>query len=139
MLNTTGWIPDIPDHRDYTLDHAEIKALISRNKKYMALAKTKALPKSVDLREWCSPIEDQGNLGSCSAHAGVGALEFCEDKNFGKYLDASRLFLYKVTRNLLGITGDQGASLRATMKAMAKFGVPPEKYWPYDIKKFDEE
>ena len=54
-------------------------------------------------------------------------------------MDASRLFLYKVTRNLLEWTGDQGAYLRSTMKAMVLFGLPPEKYWPYDIAKFDDE
>jgi hypothetical protein len=29
--------------------------------------------------------------------------------------------------------------LRTTMKAMMLFGVPPENYWPYNIKSFDEE
>jgi C1A family cysteine protease len=49
------------------------------------------------------------------------------------------LFLYKATRNLLGWTGDTGAYLRTTMGAMALFGVPPEKYWPYKIASFDVE
>jgi len=30
------------------------------------------------------------------------------------YIDASRLFLYKTTSNLMGITGDTGAYLRTT-------------------------
>lgn len=38
--------------------------------------KSKSLPASVDLREGCSPIEDQGGLGSCTAHAGVGIIEY---------------------------------------------------------------
>ena len=42
-------------------------------------------------------------------------------------------------RNLLGLTGDTGAWLRAAMGALCNFGVPPEKYWPYDIAKYDEE
>jgi C1A family cysteine protease len=72
----------------------------------------KAAPASVDLRAWCSPIEDQGNLGSCTANAGVGLLEYYERRAFGKHLDGSRLFLYKASRNLLGWTGDTGAYLR---------------------------
>lgn len=93
----------------------------------------------VDLREWCSPVEDQGALGSCTAHAGVGLYEYFEKKAFGKYIDGSRLFLYKATRNLLGWEGDDGAYLRTTMAAMALFGIVPERYWPYKEFKFIEE
>lgn len=32
-----------------------------------------------------------------------------------------------------------GAWLRTTMKAMVLFGVPPERYWPYNIPAFDDE
>jgi C1A family cysteine protease len=99
----------------------------------------KAAPTAVDLREWCSPIEDQKSIGSCTAHAGVGMLEYYQRRAFGKHIDGSRLFLYKVTRNLLGWTGDTGAYLRDTMKALVMCGVPPEQYWPYDIAKYDEE
>jgi C1A family cysteine protease len=66
-------------------------------------------------------------------------MEYYERRAFGKHLDASRLFLYKVTRNLLGWKGDTGAYLRDTMKGMVLFGVPPEKYWPYNISRFDDE
>lgn len=80
---------------------------------------------------WCSPIEDQLSLGSCTAQAGVGLLEYFERRSYGKHIDASKLFLYKVTRNLLGWTGDRGAYCRTTMAAMALIGVALEKYWPY--------
>jgi C1A family cysteine protease len=66
-------------------------------------------------------------------------LEYYQRRAFGKHIDASRLFLYKVTRNLLGWNGDTGAYLRDTMKALVMCGVPPEHYWPYDIAKYDEE
>jgi C1A family cysteine protease len=49
------------------------------------------------------------------------------------------LFLYKVTRNLLGWEADDGAQLRTTMAAMAMFGLVPEKYWPYEEHKFNSE
>ena len=103
--------------------------------------KAKSLPISVDLREWCSPIEDQGSIGSCTAQAGAGVIEYYERKSFGRHIDASRLFLYKVTRNLMKTKGDTGAYLRKTMGAMVLFGVPPEDYWAYtdDEKKFDQE
>ena len=44
-------------------------------------------------------------MGSCTAQAAVGLIEFYERKAFGTHIDASRLFLYKATRNLLGWTG----------------------------------
>lgn len=132
-----GWIPDYPDFRDYTEKTEEVKTLL----RVTQVLKKKTLPKSINLREWCSPVEDQGMLGSCTAHAGAGIIEYYERKSFGKHIDASRLFLYKVTRNLMKMKGDTGAYLRTTIGAMVLFGVPPEDYWPYadDEKKFDKE
>jgi len=132
-----GWIPDYPDFRDFTEKTEEIKLVLG----HKGPAKVKVVPISVDLREWCSPIEDQGSLGSCTAQAGSGIIEYYERKSFGRHIEASRLFLYKATRNLMKMKGDTGAYLRKTMGAMVLFGVPPEDYWPYtdDEKRFDQE
>jgi len=145
-----GWLPDLPDFRDFTADHDEVadklKLLGQKDsiktmlKKVGASKSAKApLPASADLRAWCSPVEDQGQLGSCTANAGVGMVEYFERRAFGKHIDASRLFLYKVTRNLDHQTGDTGAYLRTTMSGLVLFGVPPEEYWPYKIPDFDKE
>jgi len=131
-----GWLPDYPDFRDYTEEHEEINKVLAPTK---LLRKTMKVPTSVDLRSWCSPVENQDSLGSCTAHAGVGVVEYYENRAFGKHIDASRLFLYKVTRNLLHWTGDTGAFLRSTMGALVLFGVPAEEYWPYEIADFDIE
>ena len=134
-----GWLPDYPDFRDYTAEHEDVRPLLERTK-VAARGKKPAmssLPASVDLREWCPPIEDQGELGSCTANAGVGIVEYFERRASGKHIDASRLFLYKTTRNLLQWTGDTGAFLRTTMKALRLFGTPPEEYWPYVAADFD--
>ena len=66
------------------------------------------LPRSI-WRASFSPIEDQGQLGSCTAQAAAGLLEYFERHASGKWVDASRLFLYKVERDLMGVTGDTGA------------------------------
>ncbi|MBD2598238.1 C1 family peptidase [Nostoc spongiaeforme FACHB-130] len=97
------------------------------------------LPEFVDLSYWCSPVEDQGSLNSCTAHAGIALIEYAQKKSSGNYTDASPLFLYQVTRNLMQREGDSGASVRDTMKAMVAFGVCPEEYWPYNEDKFNEE
>jgi C1A family cysteine protease len=131
-----GWIPDFPDFHDYTVEHDEVKGAL---KKAGVAKPLKGPPRSVDLRPWCSPVEDQSNLGACTAHAGVGLVEYFERRAFGKHTDASRLFLYKVTRNLMRVTGDTGAFLRTTMGAMTLFGVPPEEYYGYVIADFDKE
>jgi C1A family cysteine protease len=78
-------------------------------------------------------------LGACTAHAVSTQIEFLmrsKDKNKSQL---SRLFLYKATRRLLGWTGDTGAYIRSTIKAMRVFGAPPEEYYPYNIESFDEE
>jgi C1A family cysteine protease len=138
-----GWLPDYPDFRDYTEDSEPITSLLNSPlaKKRGTKPRAGSLPASADLRPWCSPVEDQGNLGSCTAHAGVGIIEYYERKAQGRHTDASRLFLYKTTRNLMKAKGDTGAYLRSTMGAMVLFGVPPEAYWPYtdNEKDFDRE
>ncbi len=145
-----GWLPDYPDFRDYTPEQDAVAtklALLGQKDSVKAMLKRTgvlgpkkvSLASSVDLRAWCSTIENQGALGSCTANAGVGIVEYFERRAFGKHIDASRLFLYKATRNMLHWTGDTGAFLRTTMGALVLFGVPPEEYWRYVIPDFDKE
>ncbi|MEN8202741.1 MAG: C1 family peptidase [Bacteroidota bacterium] len=147
-----GWRPDLPDFRDYddttTSLPSRLKAMkgeksIKSMTDKIGLAPNKvarqAIPDSRDLRGDCPPVEDQESIGSCTAHAGIGIVEYYEKKAYNKHIDASRLFLYKTTRNLLHWTGDTGAYLRSTMAAMALFGAPPEEFWEYNIADYDVE
>jgi len=149
-IRAMGWLRDLPDFRDHDINtdtvadraKAEGERSVKANLKLLGVLKAApALPATTDLRAWCSTIEDQGALGSCTANAGVGLVEYYQRRAKGTYLDASRLFLYKTTRNLLGWTGDTGAYLRSTMASLALFGTPPERYWPYTDAKpdFDKE
>jgi len=145
-----GWLPDYPDFRDLTVNDNKIPDKLKQEGQTESVkemlvkvgvdkpVKVK-MPQAVDLRAWFSPVEDQGSLGSCTANAGVALVEYFERKAYKKHIDASRLFLYKVTRNLMHETGDNGAFLRNTMAAMVLFGVPPEEYWPYKIEDFEKE
>jgi C1A family cysteine protease len=118
-----GWLPDLPDHRDFA---------------YAAIApKFVKLPAKVDLRYRCSSVEDQGQLGSCTANALVGALEFLEIKDNVPFVDLSRLFVYYNERVIGGtVNQDSGAFLRDGIKSLAKQGVCSEKQWPYRIADF---
>jgi C1A family cysteine protease len=138
----TGWLPDLPDIRDRTVKTSELVAPVAH--KLAPPGKRKGstapdLPSSADLREFFPPVEDQGDLGSCTANAAAGLVEYLQMRTQGTYVDLSRLFLYKATRTYLGQSGDTGAYLRSTMGALRLFGAPPERFWPYDPKRFDDE
>mgnify|MGYP002507676258 CR=1 FL=1 len=116
-----GWKPDTPDKRDL---------------KYK-LCKAVKLPSIVDLRLKCSPVEDQGDLGSCTANAAAGAFEYLEIKNNVPFFDMSRLFLYYNTRVIeKTVNYDSGAENRNTIKALVKYGCCSEKNWAYVEKKY---
>ena len=120
-----GWVPDRPDYRD---------------KLYAAIAAPpKKLPTKVDSREHCSHVENQGQLGSCTANALVGNLEFLEKKAGRKATNLSRLFIYYNERAMEGtISDDAGAVIRDGVKSLVKLGVCSESSWPYKIEKFTQ-
>jgi C1A family cysteine protease len=118
-----GWLPDLPDQRDYLYGARH--------------AAPTRLPLSVDLRGKCPPVEDQGALGSCTAQALVGNLEFLENKDALPFVDLSRLFLYYNERALIGtVSWDSGAMLRDGIKTLVKEGICTEARWPYVISRF---
>lgn len=118
-----GWLPDLPDQRDFM--YAAIAPRIAR------------LPQKIDLRRKCPPVENQGQLGSCTANALVGALEFLELNDGAPFIDLSRLFVYYNERAIEGtVDQDSGAFLRDGIKSLARQGVCPEKEWPYRTSAF---
>src|ERR1700758_5646480 len=101
-----GWIPDLPDQRDY---------------QYAAPVETiGALPANVDLTSACPPVYDQGQLGSCTANAIAGAIEFDQIKqNLSPIFVPSRLFIYYNERAMEGtVSSDSGAQIRDGMKSV---------------------
>ena len=118
-----GWIPDLPDQRDFL--YARLRPSGVR------------LPRAVDLRSSMSPVEDQGQLGSCTANALAGALEFLEIKSGQPLVDLSRLFIYYNERAIEHtVASDSGAMLRDGIKSLVARGVCSEKKWPYVVANF---
>jgi C1A family cysteine protease len=114
-----GWKPDLPDQRDfnYAVPHATAAAL----------------PAKVDLRPGCPPVYDQGQLGSCTANAIAGAIEFDQIKQKAAEFTPSRLFIYYNERVIESTSPavDSGAQIRDGIKSVATQGVCAETLWPY--------
>jgi C1A family cysteine protease len=115
-----GWMPDLPDHRDFV---------------YSAPMMTmRALPAKMDLRKQCpKEVYDQGRLGSCTANAIAGAIEFDQIKQKVPQATPSRLFIYYNERAIEHTTPtDSGAQIRDGVKSVNKLGACPETLWTYD-------
>lgn len=120
-----AWVPDKADPRDLV---------------YQAPRHIFGLPRLVDLRPGCSPVEDQGQLGSCTGNASVGALEFLERKGAkgsSPFVDLSRLMAYYNGRVIEHtVKQDAGCEIRDVVKGLATVGTCSEPMWPYVVKTF---
>ena len=116
-----NWKPSLPDARD-------VKFGFDRLIK---------IPDKVAPLTQCISAYDQGALGACTGN-GVGRVwAYRYFKETGKLTMPARLFIYYGERVIEGtVKTDSGAQVRDGLKATAKWGVPPEKLWPYNINKF---
>jgi len=129
-----GWRPQLPDLNDlaYTPTDADLAAAHAVLTEHTV----------VDLRasgHMPDPY-NQEQLGSCTANSAAGDMEYTANR-LGLKIGGtpSRLFIYYNERVMMGtVNEDSGATIRASMKAMHKFGAPPENEWPYDISKFTQ-
>lgn len=123
-ISRYGWIPDLPDQRDYL--YAAPVAIVRK------------LPTKVDLRPHCPPVYDQGQLGSCTGNAIAAAIQFNQMKQgLPQIFTPSRLFIYYNERVIEGtVDSDSGAMIRDGIKSVSKQGACPEDMWSYDIGKF---
>jgi C1A family cysteine protease len=114
------WLPDKPDSRDKIYQPTGLGTAVN----------------AIDLRQYCTPIENQGALGSCTGNAIAGAIELLNKRN-RKQTDVSRLFIYYYERLLEGtVNYDSGAYIRDGIKVTYTYGAPLESLWPYNITKY---
>lgn len=113
-----GWRPDLPGRYPTfaAVHHPHIETL----------------PTKVSLLDKMPPVFDQGQLGSCTANALLGAMGFLHPGFIG-----SRLQLYYGERLIEGtVNSDAGAAISDGVRVLQQQGVAPEAEWPYDISRF---
>jgi C1A family cysteine protease len=128
-----GWHRDPPDPHDYTPEHKAVVRMLQ------TLSVESSEAESVDWREYCTCVGDQNTLMASTAFACTSLLQYFERRALGNLIEPSRLFVYNITRRQLGWRGDSGAQLRATLKAIAQFGIPSEDCWRYEPANLDDE
>jgi C1A family cysteine protease len=100
-------------------------------------------PEKVDLRHLMTPVEDQKNVGSCTANAVAGAYEYlCNVRarqTNDEPGDISRLFIYYVTRKYdqarrgeSGALTDRGSTISGAIDVLNMKGACLEETHPYD-------
>lgn len=90
------------------------------------------LPQRVDLRPHCPPVHDQGDLGTCTAHAIAAAFQFEQKRLRLHSFPPSRLFIFYNQRSRqIALHQGTGVNLREGLKAVRQHGVCPEHHWPY--------
>lgn len=117
-----GWIPDLPDHRDWKLPKAAVP---------------RVLPDTADLTPQTPGIYDQSSIGSCAPHGYTVVYRFVDQKQGGSNVLPSRLFWYYEARRMRGWQNtDSGCYIRDVAKVGADLGAAPEDKWPYDVSRF---
>lgn len=134
-----GAMTMMPSTRKYPI-HRQKDDTRDYIKRYNLAPKMK-LVTNVDIRALMPPVFDQGELGSCTANAGVADLMVVLAKKQGLQITQmemlSRIFQYyneRVIENT--VPNDNGAEMRDIGKAMTKYGVCIEDLCKYVIADF---
>ena len=85
----------------------------------------------VDLREFFTPIKDQGRLGSCSSFTMVSIYEYILKKNKAQECNLSELFVYYYAHGREKDSNSEGTSLFNNILALQTEGICLEELYPY--------
>src|SRR4051812_39605552 len=119
-----GWEPEFPDYRDKRLrDRLDVKGLPGN------------IPRKFSLREFDSPVRDQGELGSCTGFAAAAVVDFLRRTDADSISTVySAQYAYYHNRLMDGpewVLTDSGAYVRDACKVLVKVGACPESAWTY--------
>jgi hypothetical protein len=126
LLRNGDWQRDLPDHRDFAPASNPIRRALRRLRPLCKRGRDVA---QVDWREFCPPVAEQQPFSTNVAEACIAMVQYSERRASGRLVEPSRAFVDKNARRLSG-GGPGGVSLRATLKGMIRFGLPPETQWP---------
>ena len=96
------------------------------------------LPEQIDYSSATPEIEDQGDYGSCVGWAVArGLREWMHYKITGQRIRLSVRFVWMAAKEsdhfeINSFVANAGTSLKTGFKVLMKYGVPEEKYYPYD-------
>jgi len=113
-----GWKKDRRDERDYLY----------------RVVKPRVLPDKVDLSQYCPPIADQGNEGSCVGHGVGGAVTAPVRQQTSDAILAqwrSKRWIYNGARALENRLNEEGAEPRDACDYMKDYGILDEADLPY--------
>jgi len=92
-----------------------------------------ALPSSVDLRQYDSPVRNQDGVGCCVAAASCGVFEWLVRKlDMSAWFKTSMLAIYYWARLLDGMeSSDGGTYPKSAITAMTNTGMAHDSLWPF--------
>lgn len=120
-----GWQRDLPDARDFTLDHPEVITVLARLRRC-----DQSFPRRIDLRKDDEGVyflgpEDQGESNSSAAFSCLSLIEYFERRTRGRTFEASVPFVYHMACKLARVADNSAVGIRSTLKAIRRFGAPP--------------
>ncbi len=123
-----GWAKD-PHAEDE--DWSQVKSSFTR-------VRTKHQQSRMSLVEYFAPIRDQGDRRTSTSFACLSVFEYFEHRILGAICERSKEFLHAVTLSEIQTDAKrQDCSIRETLEAMSRYGVPPEVYWGYSTDGFE--
>ncbi len=117
----------------------DIRSTLRPANQFMAFASDdldlNQVPEELDVAQF-HQLEDQKQLGSCRAHSRTSLAEWVHflqsgELFSGKTIQFSRQFAYNEIRNIDGIRGDQGCTMRGGIKFDETIGHCLEEHFPY--------
>lgn len=114
-------------------DMKKYKSQFAPKAKVQHLKRQGLLPASVDNRNFCPPVYNQGMLGACTAFSmGKGLREYLQRLNGEEQVPLSALYLYYEERVLNNtVNEDSGATMTQGMQVLKDKGDAPDADRPY--------
>lgn len=123
------WRPDVPDFRDWSVADLRIASLFG-NLQEATNTDSAELPSEY----FSHDVPSQNSENSSAACACVSVLQYFEYRSFGKVVEPSSAVLTHMSKRFSDSMCQSCTGIRATLKSIQKFGVPPEKIFDASLR-----